>query len=104
MQGFHQRHIFGDVVILVANPFGDADGAAFAAVDDYSNTRWPRITQGTTVHVGHEFRHHCFVSTNSKMRRERFCVKTNIWRELKIFAISCKSGAVNFCVKKPVPN
>ena len=55
LQGFHQGHIFRNIVILVANPLGDADRTAFAAVDDHPNTRRPGIAQGTTVHIGHEF-------------------------------------------------
>jgi hypothetical protein len=55
LQGFHEGDILGYIVILMADPFGDADGAAFAAVDDHSNTRWPWIAQGTTIHIGHEF-------------------------------------------------
>jgi hypothetical protein len=55
LQGFHERDVFGDVVILVADPLGDADGATGAAVDHHPNTRWPWIAQGTTVYVGHKF-------------------------------------------------
>ena len=55
LQGFHQRHIFGDIIILMANPLGDADGAAFAAINYHPNARRPWIAQGTTVHIGHEF-------------------------------------------------
>jgi len=55
LQGFHEGDVFGDVVILVADPLGDADGTAFAAVDDHPDTRWPWIAQRTTVHIGHEF-------------------------------------------------
>ena len=55
LQRLEQRHIFGNVVILVADPPRDADRAAGAAIDDHPDTRWPRIAQGTTVHIGHEF-------------------------------------------------
>ena len=78
LQGFHERDVFGDVVILVADPFGDADGAAGAAVNDYSNTGGPRVSLGTTVHIGYEFCHHCW-PTISKMRREGGGVKMNLW-------------------------
>lgn len=53
LQGFHQGHVFGNVIILMADPLGDANGAAGAAFDNHPNTRWPRITQATTIHVGH---------------------------------------------------
>jgi len=55
LQGFHESDVLGYVVILMADPFGDADGATLAAIDDHSNTGWPWIAQGTTVHIGHEF-------------------------------------------------
>lgn len=54
LQSFHERHIFCYVVVLVADPFGDTDGTVFAAGDDHPNTRWPRISQGATVYIGHE--------------------------------------------------
>jgi len=54
LQSLQQRHIFGDVIVLVADPFRDADGTAGAAVNHHPNTRWPWIAQGATVHIGHE--------------------------------------------------
>ena len=54
VQGLEQRRIFGNVVILMANPFGDADGPTFAAIDHHPNARRPWIAQGTTVHISHE--------------------------------------------------
>ena len=54
LQGFEQGHIFRDIIILVADPFGDTDGAAFAAVDDHPNTRRTWIAQRTAIHIGHE--------------------------------------------------
>ena len=59
LQCLHKRGVFGDVVILAANPLGDPYWAAGAAIDHHSNARWPRIPQATTVHVGHEFCYHC---------------------------------------------
>ena len=59
LQGFHQGSILGDVVVLVADPLGDSDGAAGATVDHDANTRRPGISQATAIHVGHEFGHHC---------------------------------------------
>jgi hypothetical protein len=55
LEGFHQGDVFGDVVVLVADPFGDANRAAGAAVDDYSDTRWSWVAQRTTIHISHEF-------------------------------------------------
>lgn len=53
LQGFHERDVLGDVVILAANPFRDADRAAGAAVDHHSNARRPGIPQAPAIDVGH---------------------------------------------------
>jgi hypothetical protein len=60
LQSFHERGIFRDVVILVADPFGDAYRAGFAAVDNNSNARRPGISQATAIHVSHQLGHHDF--------------------------------------------
>jgi hypothetical protein len=58
LQRFHQRGVFGDVVVLVANPFGDAHWAAGAALNHHSNARRARISQAPAVHVSHQVRSH----------------------------------------------
>jgi hypothetical protein len=55
LQRFHQRSVFRHVVILVSNPLRDADRPALAAINHYSNARRPRISQGPTVHMRHQF-------------------------------------------------
>jgi hypothetical protein len=55
LEGFHESDVFGDVIVLMADPFGDADGTAGAAIDDDANTGRPGITQGTAVHIRHQF-------------------------------------------------
>jgi hypothetical protein len=77
LQGFHQGHVFGNIIILVADPLGDANGAGGAAIDNDANAGGPRISQGTTVHVGYKVGHDCRIAI-SKMRRESRDVKTII--------------------------
>ena len=77
LQGFHQRDVFGDVVILMANPFGDADGAAGAAINDHANAGRARVSLGSPIDISYQFGDHSS-STISKMRRERDRVKTII--------------------------
>jgi len=79
----------------MADPFGDADGAAGAANDDYSNAGWARISLGTTIYISDEFGHHCN-STISKMRRESCGVKTIVRFGLSFFL---KWGAVQVSVQ-----
>jgi hypothetical protein len=54
LQGLEQGDILRHVVILVANPFGDSDLATLDAIDDYSNTGRPGISQRTAVNIGYE--------------------------------------------------
>ena len=77
LQGFHQRDVFGDVVILMTNPFGDADGAAGAAHNDHANAGRARVSLGSPIDISYQFGDHCS-STISKMRREPDRVKTII--------------------------
>jgi hypothetical protein len=77
LQGFHEGYILSNVVVLMANPFGDADGATLAAINNHPNTRRPRVSLGAAVHISYEFWHHCSTAI-SKMRRERDGVKINI--------------------------
>ena len=37
LQSFHQRRVFGDVVVLVTDPLGDTDWAILAATDDHTD-------------------------------------------------------------------
>jgi hypothetical protein len=36
LQSFEQRNVFGDIVVLMADPFGDSDFAVVGTVDDTS--------------------------------------------------------------------
>ena len=74
LQGFHQRDVLGDVVILMANPFGDPDGAAGAAINDHPNAGRARVSLGSPIDISYQFGDHSS-STISKMRRERDRVK-----------------------------
>ena len=57
LQSFEQRNVFGDIVVLVANPLRDSDFAAVGTVDNHPNTGRPWIPQGAAVHVGHQIWH-----------------------------------------------
>jgi len=54
MQGFKQRNILGDIVILAADPSGDSDPAALGTVDHHPNAGRPRIPQRAAIHIGYE--------------------------------------------------
>jgi hypothetical protein len=58
LQRLHERGVFGHIVILVANPLGDADRSGLAAADDHTNPRGPRISQAAAIYVRHQIRHH----------------------------------------------
>ncbi len=58
LQGFHECRVLGDIVILMANPLGDADRTVCAAINDHSNARRARISQASAVYIGHQFWHH----------------------------------------------
>jgi hypothetical protein len=98
LQGFHQRDVFGDVVILMANPFGDADGAAGAAINDHANAGRARVSLGSPIDISYQFGDHSS-ATISKMRRERERVKmiigfgVDFCLILVMCKILCKSSA-----------
>jgi hypothetical protein len=58
LEGFHQGGVFGDVVVLVSNPLGDADGAILAAINDDTNAGRPGITQAAAIDIRHQIGHH----------------------------------------------
>jgi hypothetical protein len=70
LQGLQQGNVFGDVVVLPANPPGDADSAIRAALNHDANTGRPRISQGTAIHVGYEVQHAASAVIN--MRQKSF--------------------------------
>ena len=53
LQSFQQRNVFGNIVVLMPDPFGDSNSAMLGTVNDHSNARRPRVPQGATIHVGH---------------------------------------------------
>ena len=61
LQGLHQRRIFRDVIVLMADPFGDPDGAVRATADNHANSRRPGISQAAAIHIGYKFWHHLVV-------------------------------------------
>ncbi len=54
LQCLKQRQVFGDVIVLMSDPFGDPDGAVAGAVNHHSNTRWTRIPERAAIDVGYE--------------------------------------------------
>jgi hypothetical protein len=54
LQGFKKSRIFGDIVVLPADPLGDSERFMAGAINDHSNAGWPRISQRATIDVGHE--------------------------------------------------
>ena len=58
LQGFHQRRVFGDIVVLISDPFGDSDGAVRASTDHDSNSGGPGISQAASIHISYKFWHH----------------------------------------------
>ena len=54
LQRLKQRHVLGDIVVLVPDPFGDSDGAVFRAADYHSNTRRAGIAERAAIDMGHE--------------------------------------------------
>jgi hypothetical protein len=57
LQSLKQCNVFSYVVVLAANPAGNSDGPALRALDYYANTRRPRVSQRTAIHVGYKVRH-----------------------------------------------
>lgn len=62
LQGLEQGHVFGDIVVLQAYPFGDAGSFAGRVFDDHANSRRPRISVGPAVNVSNQMRHDVTVS------------------------------------------
>jgi len=55
LQSFHQRGVFRDVVVLIADPLRDMYRTIDTPVDHHSNARRARISQAPAVDVGHQF-------------------------------------------------
>ena len=56
LQGFEQGGIFGDIVVLPADPLSDASAAAGGVFDDHADSRRPRAAVGAAVDVGDQLR------------------------------------------------
>ena len=61
LQRFHQRGVFGHVVVLMPNPLGDADRSRLTAADDHTNPGRPRIPQASAIHIRHQIWHHSII-------------------------------------------
>src|SRR5207249_4741198 len=73
-----QGHVFGHVVILVTNPFGNSKLPARGTLNHHSNTRWPRVSQGAAIYVGYESRHQAYPFAGT-MRQRSLRVKRFVW-------------------------
>ena len=60
LQGFHQRCVFSDIIVLVADPLRNPHRTFSATADHDSNTRRPGIPQATAIHIRHQFGYHFF--------------------------------------------
>jgi hypothetical protein len=98
LQSFKKGDILRYVVVLAANPTGDADGAAVGTLDYDANTGWPWVSQRSAIHVGYEIRHPAF-SVLINMRQNDSCVKFFIPNacnaERRLWNNLWKTGIVN---------
>src|SRR6185312_3204632 len=51
LQSFEQGRIFGDVVVLMANPFGNANQFPIRRFDNHADARRSRAAMGTAINV-----------------------------------------------------
>jgi hypothetical protein len=98
LQSLHQCGVFGDIIVLMADPFGNADRALVAAADYDSNARRTRISQATTVHIGHKFAHGCEIRCLLQCAPIPFVRQDDYLILFHHFAVDCR--AVQFYVQK----
>src|SRR5580700_6618092 len=54
LKGFQERHVFGYIVVLIANPFSNSNLAAVRTVDHHADSGRPRVAQRTAVNIGYK--------------------------------------------------
>jgi hypothetical protein len=115
LQGFEEGNVFGDVVVLVSDPLGDAGGLAVRTFNNDANARWAGIAVRATVNVGDQIEHSAPVikmlqiprfvknargSTNSIFRMVYFCEKhvKGSWifcfiaQQTRLNSVACAKG------------
>ena len=60
LKRFHERHVFGHVVVLPTNPLSDLDPASGRIFDNHPDTGRTRAAMRTSVYVGHQMTHVVF--------------------------------------------
>src|SRR5262249_14135760 len=66
-----ERCVLCYVIVLVANPFCDPDGARGITVDDDANARGSRVSTRSAIDIGNQVRH----SSGVQMRFATRCVR-----------------------------
>ena len=103
LEGFHEGHILGNIVVLIANPLGDAYRSSGAAADHDPNARRTRISQASAVHIGHQLCHHFNFS-----RRSLHCALNLFHRQddylVPFQRLAVALRAVDVFVQKALPN
>lgn len=57
LKSFEKRSVFGDIVVVMANPFRNADHFAIRLGDHHANARRTRAAVGTAIDMGDQIRH-----------------------------------------------
>ena len=57
LQGFKEGDVFGHVIVLVADPTGDADATAVRFFDYDADARRPRAPMTSAINVSYKMRH-----------------------------------------------
>jgi hypothetical protein len=92
LQGLQQGYVFGNVVVLMSNPPGNAGSFAVRTFDDHPNARRSRISMGPAVNVRYEVRHSSPDLT--KMLENEGFVK----KQMR-FPLNAATQAQHFCEK-----
>lgn len=51
LQRFHQSCVFGNIIVLMPNPFSDSDRAVRTTANDHTNARWAGISQTSAIDI-----------------------------------------------------
>jgi hypothetical protein len=99
LQGFHQRHIFGDVVVLPANPLRNSNWTSCAAAENDTNAGGAWISQRSAINICYEIRH-CFSGTYGHDRSPQHERCTGFRQATKVasWRASTFSFQLNLCI------
>jgi hypothetical protein len=105
LQSFQQRYVLGHVVVLPADPLGDADAVSSRIFDDDPDTRRSRTPVGTAVHVGYQVAHVISQHPDNTMRESGVRVNSISWfycgHPMKRFSQGGKIGAAAESLASP---